>query len=138
MNQVERLREAIESNLTLTFATATAAASLALLYLSRSNRRADAERTSDSRGQAMEGPISLDNQTFEVEPGVWCSHLAPGGQLMRFLIPEVTTTYEAFRYGIQVSNNGPCLGSRTGPNLEYQWMTYQQVSDLHIHHVPVA
>ena len=68
MNQVERLREAIESNLTLTFATATAAASLALLYLSRSNRRADAERTSsDSRGQAMEGPISLDNQTFEVE-----------------------------------------------------------------------
>ena len=68
MNQVERLREAIESNLTLTFATATTAASLALLYLFRGNRRAVVERTSsDSRCMAMEGPISLDNQTFEVE-----------------------------------------------------------------------
>jgi len=25
------------------------------------------------------------------------------------------------------SDNGPCLGMRTGPNLEYEWMSYQEV-----------
>ena len=27
-----------------------------------------------------------------------------------------------------ISGNDPCLGARTGPNLEYEWITYQEVN----------
>ncbi|KAK3772605.1 hypothetical protein RRG08_027340 [Elysia crispata] len=30
---------------------------------------------------------------------------------------------------ILFSDNGPCLGTRTGPNREYEWLSYQQVID---------
>jgi len=38
---------------------------------------------------------------------------------MRFLIPEVTTTYEAFRYGIQVSSTTTTITVTTLYNVEY-------------------
>lgn len=128
MFHVERVGEVIKNNLNLTIATATTAASLALFYLYRGHRQPVMEEVGLD-DHIVEETISLDNQTFEIEPGVRCSRLVPDGQLMRYYIPEVTTTYEVFCYGINVSDNGPCLGERTGPALEYKWITYQQVYD---------
>jgi len=34
----------------------------------------------------------------------------------------VTHLHRYYRVYFIFSDNGPCLGSRTGPNLEYQWM----------------
>eukprot|EP00117_Sycon_ciliatum_P022679 scpid39032/ scgid0725/ Long-chain-fatty-acid--CoA ligase 5; Long-chain acyl-CoA synthetase 5 len=39
----------------------------------------------------------------------------------------VRTMYEAFRRGLRESDGGPCLGARTGPNKEYEYLTYNEV-----------
>lgn len=39
------------------------------------------------------------------------------------------TTYECFQNGLNISRHCPFLGERTGPNKEYEWITYQQAHD---------
>lgn len=41
---------------------------------------------------------------------------------------EVSTLYEAFQRGVRVSTNGPCLGTRPGPDQPYVWQTYAEVN----------
>uniref|UniRef100_A0A8B9RW63 Long-chain-fatty-acid--CoA ligase n=1 Tax=Accipiter nisus TaxID=211598 RepID=A0A8B9RW63_9AVES len=41
---------------------------------------------------------------------------------------DVRTAYDIFQRGVQVSNNGPCLGVRK-PNQPYEWISYKEVSD---------
>ncbi|KAK7112147.1 hypothetical protein V1264_011645 [Littorina saxatilis] len=48
---------------------------------------------------------------------------------MTYLYDDTTTTYEAFLRGLQVSNNGNCLGKRSAPGKPYEWITYKQVLD---------
>lgn len=42
----------------------------------------------------------------------------------------VTYMYLCFLFPI-ISGNGPCLGTRTGPNLEYEWLSYKQASVIY-------
>ncbi|XP_077998937.1 long-chain-fatty-acid--CoA ligase 1-like [Glandiceps talaboti] len=47
--------------------------------------------------------------------------------LISVFYDDVTTLYEAFKRGLNVSNNGPCLGWRPGPDKPYHWVTYDHV-----------
>ncbi|XP_072165185.1 long-chain-fatty-acid--CoA ligase 5-like [Diadema setosum] len=42
---------------------------------------------------------------------------------------DATTVYEAFKRGQRVSNDGPFLGARTGPNGRYEWMSFSEVDE---------
>ncbi|KAB0406381.1 hypothetical protein E2I00_001850 [Balaenoptera physalus] len=42
-----------------------------------------------------------------------------------YFYDDVRTLYEGFQRGIQLSNNGPCLGSRK-PDQPYEWLSYKQ------------
>lgn len=61
------------------------------------------------------------------------SRAAPGheeeAKLIKSYKGEIRTTYECFQNGLKLSRHCPFLGERTGPNKEYEWMTYQQVHD---------
>nr|XP_058157338.1 long-chain-fatty-acid--CoA ligase 1 isoform X7 [Dasypus novemcinctus] len=48
---------------------------------------------------------------------------------MMYFYDDVRTLYEGFLRGMQVSNNGPCLGSRK-PNQPYEWISYKEVAEL--------
>ncbi|XP_055954870.1 long-chain-fatty-acid--CoA ligase 1 [Patella vulgata] len=72
--------------------------------------------------------INMENQSIEVEPGVRISgYLTKDSELMKYLFEDSQTLYECFQRGIRVSENGNCLGSRTGPNKSYEWISYPQV-----------
>ncbi|KAL5018657.1 hypothetical protein ScPMuIL_004379 [Solemya velum] len=73
--------------------------------------------------------LDLDNQSVILEDG---SRQHPGcldGKLMEYLYEDAKTLPEAFLHGLKASKNGPCLAARTGPNLEYEWLSYQEVYD---------
>jgi hypothetical protein len=63
-----------------------------------------------------------------MEPGARMSSLCKNGQLVDRVFSDVKTFYEAVLRGKQMSNNGPCLGSRPGPNMPYIWISYEEVS----------
>ncbi|XP_057552193.1 long-chain-fatty-acid--CoA ligase 1 isoform X3 [Hippopotamus amphibius kiboko] len=46
-----------------------------------------------------------------------------------YFYDDVRTLYDGFQRGMQVSNNGACLGSRK-PDQPYEWLSYKQVADL--------
>ncbi|XP_062575832.1 long-chain-fatty-acid--CoA ligase 1-like isoform X2 [Saccostrea cucullata] len=71
-------------------------------------------------------PIDLDDQSIVLEDGTRISRFSENGKLMKYLYDDVKTTYDAFQRGLKLSGDGPCLGTRTGPNLEYVWMTYKE------------
>ncbi|XP_043522529.1 long-chain-fatty-acid--CoA ligase 1 isoform X2 [Frieseomelitta varia] len=48
------------------------------------------------------------------------------GKFVSFLYEDTRTLYDGFRKGAKVSNNGPCLGWRDGPNKPYQWLHYNE------------
>lgn len=54
--------------------------------------------------------------------GIW-----PDDELPWKPAADVTNLYECFQRGKRVSNNGPCLGWRTGEGEPYQWMSYEEV-----------
>lgn len=79
--------------------------------------------------QPLDFPISLDNQSVEIEPGVRASWFCKDGKLSTFYYEDVKTTHEALLRGIRVTNNGPCLGTRQPSSKEYVWTSYQQLYD---------
>ncbi|KAL3875983.1 hypothetical protein ACJMK2_033876 [Sinanodonta woodiana] len=72
-------------------------------------------------------PVNLKNQSVLLEDGSRGSWLNRDGELFEFMFEDVKTLHEGFKRGLKVSNNGPCLGSRTGPNKTYEWLSYQEV-----------
>ncbi|CAB0036817.1 unnamed protein product, partial [Trichogramma brassicae] len=48
------------------------------------------------------------------------------GKFISYIYEDTKTLYDAFRKGAKESNNGRCLGWRSGPNEPYQWLHYNE------------
>ncbi|XP_044536736.1 long-chain-fatty-acid--CoA ligase 1 isoform X2 [Gracilinanus agilis] len=83
-----------------------------------------------TRPKALKPPCDLSMQSVEVEgsDGARRSSMLDSDEPLSFFYDDVTTLYETFQRGIQVSNNGPCLGSRK-PDQPYEWISYKEVED---------
>ncbi|XP_071107343.1 long-chain-fatty-acid--CoA ligase 5-like [Haliotis cracherodii] len=81
-----------------------------------------------SRPPQVVPPVDLSDQSVELQDGSrMTAYPKARGQLMHYLYKDARTLYEVFQRGIRQSNNGPCLGARTGPNKEYEWLSYNEV-----------
>uniref|UniRef100_A0A452FPC3 Long-chain-fatty-acid--CoA ligase n=1 Tax=Capra hircus TaxID=9925 RepID=A0A452FPC3_CAPHI len=82
-----------------------------------------------TRPRALKPPCDLAMQSVEVpgSDGARRSALLDSDEPLVYFYDDVRTLYEGFQRGIQVSNNGPCLGSRK-PDQPYEWLSYKQVS----------
>ncbi|XP_009079322.1 PREDICTED: long-chain-fatty-acid--CoA ligase 1 isoform X3 [Acanthisitta chloris] len=80
-----------------------------------------------TRPKALKPPCDLAMQSVEVEGGEHArrSSLLNSDELLVYYYDDVRTAYDIFQRGIQVSNNGPCLGSRK-PNQPYEWISYKE------------
>ncbi|KFV00558.1 Long-chain-fatty-acid--CoA ligase 1 [Pterocles gutturalis] len=83
-----------------------------------------------TRPKALKPPCDLAMQSVEVEGGEHArrSSLLNSDELLIYYYDDVRTVYDLFQRGVQVSNNGPCLGVRK-PNEPYEWISYKEVSD---------
>ncbi|NXC53369.1 ACSL1 ligase, partial [Aleadryas rufinucha] len=83
-----------------------------------------------TRPKALKPPCDLAMQSVEVEGGEHArrSSLLNSDELLSYYYDDVRTVYDVFQRGLQVSNNGPCLGVRK-PNQPYEWISYKEVSD---------
>ncbi|NXH92022.1 ACSL1 ligase, partial [Edolisoma coerulescens] len=83
-----------------------------------------------TRPKALKPPCDLAMQSVEVEGGEHArrSSLLSSDELLLSYYDDVRTAYDIFQRGLQVSNNGPCLGVRK-PNQPYEWISYKEVSD---------
>ncbi|XP_030306092.1 long-chain-fatty-acid--CoA ligase 1 [Calypte anna] len=83
-----------------------------------------------TRPRALKPPCDLAMQSVEVEGGEHArrSSLLNSNEPLIYYYDDVRTTYDIFQRGVQVSNNGPCLGFRK-PNQPYEWISYKEVSD---------
>ncbi|NXK27902.1 ACSL1 ligase, partial [Arenaria interpres] len=83
-----------------------------------------------TRPKALKPPCDLAMQSVEVEGGEHArrSSLLNSDEPLVFYYDDVRTAYDIFQRGLQVSNNGPCLGFRK-PNQPYEWISYKEVSD---------
>ncbi|NXC03080.1 ACSL1 ligase, partial [Orthonyx spaldingii] len=83
-----------------------------------------------TRPKALKPPCDLAMQSVEVEGGEHArrSSLLNSDELLVYYYDDVRTVYDIFQRGLQVSNNGPCLGVRK-PNQPYEWISYKEVSD---------
>ncbi|NWQ93539.1 ACSL1 ligase, partial [Burhinus bistriatus] len=83
-----------------------------------------------TRPKALKPPCDLAMQSVEVEGGEHArrSSLLNNDELLIYYYDDVRTAYDIFQRGVQVSNNGPCLGVRK-PNQPYEWISYKEVSD---------
>ncbi|NXQ29394.1 ACSL1 ligase, partial [Alaudala cheleensis] len=83
-----------------------------------------------TRPKALKPPCDLAMQSVEVEGGEHArrSSLLSSNELLSYYYDDVRTVYDIFQRGLQVSNNGPCLGFRK-PNQPYEWISYKEVSD---------
>ncbi|NWY44131.1 ACSL1 ligase, partial [Sylvia atricapilla] len=83
-----------------------------------------------TRPRALKPPCDLAMQSVEVEGGEHArrSSLLSSDELLLYYYDDVRTVYDIFQRGLQVSNNGPCLGSRK-PNQPYEWISYKEVSN---------
>ncbi|XP_005883912.1 PREDICTED: long-chain-fatty-acid--CoA ligase 1 isoform X4 [Myotis brandtii] len=84
-----------------------------------------------TRPRALKPPCDLAMQSVEVagSDGARRSTLLDSDEPMAYFYDDVRTVYEGFQRGIQVSNNGPCLGSRK-PDQPYEWLSYKQVEEM--------
>uniref|UniRef100_A0ABI7X0J7 Long-chain-fatty-acid--CoA ligase n=1 Tax=Felis catus TaxID=9685 RepID=A0ABI7X0J7_FELCA len=84
-----------------------------------------------TRPKALKPPCDLSLQSVEVagSDGARRSVLLDGDEPLVYFYDDVTTMYEGFQRGLQVSNNGPCLGSRK-PDQPYEWLSYKEVADM--------
>uniref|UniRef100_A0A2K6FKV3 Long-chain-fatty-acid--CoA ligase n=1 Tax=Propithecus coquereli TaxID=379532 RepID=A0A2K6FKV3_PROCO len=80
-----------------------------------------------TRPKALKPPCDLSMQSVEVAgvEGARRSALLDSDEPLVYFYDDVRTLYEGFQRGIQVSNNGPCLGSRK-PDQPYEWLSYKQ------------
>ncbi|XP_060588322.1 long-chain-fatty-acid--CoA ligase 1-like, partial [Ruditapes philippinarum] len=74
-------------------------------------------------------PVDLNDQSYLLEDGSRTSKLVPKGAEYKPLYEGMETFYDVFQRGIKLSGNGPFLGTRSGPNQEYEWLSYQDVYD---------
>ncbi|NXN72470.1 ACSL1 ligase, partial [Himantopus himantopus] len=83
-----------------------------------------------TRPKALKPPCDLAMQSVEVEGGEHArrSSLLNSDELLTYYYDDVRTAYDIFQRGVQVSNNGPCLGVRK-PNQPYEWISYKEASD---------
>ncbi|NXJ60960.1 ACSL1 ligase, partial [Rostratula benghalensis] len=83
-----------------------------------------------TRPKALKPPCDLAMQSVEVEGGEHArrSSLLNSDEPLVFYYDDVRTAHDIFQRGVQVSNNGPCLGVRK-PNQPYEWISYKEVSD---------
>nr|CAB3219809.1 long-chain-fatty-acid--CoA ligase 1-like [Phallusia mammillata] len=65
---------------------------------------------------------------WEKEDGVRASPLMTGEPL-KSLVSGVETLHDNFLHGFKLSEGGPCVGWRPGPDQGFKWITYQQVLD---------
>uniref|UniRef100_G3SZX1 Long-chain-fatty-acid--CoA ligase n=1 Tax=Loxodonta africana TaxID=9785 RepID=G3SZX1_LOXAF len=84
-----------------------------------------------TRPKALKPPCDLFMQSVEVagSDGARRSALLDSDELLVYIYDDVRTLYEVFQRGMQVSNNGPCLGSRK-PDQPYEWLSYKEVAEL--------
>ncbi|KAK0395254.1 hypothetical protein QR680_001186 [Steinernema hermaphroditum] len=75
--------------------------------------------------------VSVEKQAVEIkgQKGVYKSGLLADSEenVIEKFWPEVSTLYEAFQRGLDISNNGPCLGYRTGEDQPYTFINYVDV-----------
>lgn len=72
----------------------------------------------------------FDNQSTEIDPveHIRVASSNKGKQLMQFRFPDVKTLYDVLSKGLELSNNGPCLGKREGKAAgSYSWIKYSDV-----------
>ncbi|TRZ23195.1 hypothetical protein HGM15179_003896 [Zosterops borbonicus] len=83
-----------------------------------------------TRPKALKPPCDLAMQSVEIEGGEHArrSSLLNSDELLSYYYDDVRTVYDIFQRGLQVSNNGPCLGFRK-PNQPYEWISYKEASD---------
>uniref|UniRef100_H0Z8N1 Long-chain-fatty-acid--CoA ligase n=1 Tax=Taeniopygia guttata TaxID=59729 RepID=H0Z8N1_TAEGU len=83
-----------------------------------------------TRPKAIKPPCDLAMQSVEIEGSEHArrSSLLSSDELLTYYYDDVRTVYDIFQRGLQVSNNGPCLGVRK-PNEPYEWISYKEVSD---------
>ncbi|NWU55170.1 ACSL1 ligase, partial [Dromas ardeola] len=83
-----------------------------------------------TRPKALKPPCDLAMQSVEVEGSEHArrSSLLNSDEPLIYYYDDVRTAYDIFQRGVQVSNNGPCLGVRK-PNQPYEWISYKEVSD---------
>lgn len=83
-----------------------------------------------TRPSPLELGLDYDNQSVRLKDGSFCSPwTATNGKLMENIYPDVRTIYDSFLRGRRIKGDGRCLGARTGPNREYEWLSYNQVYD---------
>lgn len=74
--------------------------------------------------------LDYSNQSVKMEDGSYASlWTGKHGQLMEYLYDDAKTVYESFLRGRRITGDGKFLGARTGPNREYEWLSYNQVYD---------
>lgn len=77
-------------------------------------------------------PADRNNQSVPVDGKAYhrTSHMSKGKDLFEVeKVFDFRVCCDALESGKKASDNGPCLGTRTGPNKEYEWLTYQEVID---------
>ncbi|KAG8517417.1 Long-chain-fatty-acid--CoA ligase 5 [Galemys pyrenaicus] len=72
--------------------------------------------------------IDLNRQSVGIEGGARRGAYQKNNDLLKYYFSDARTAYEIFQRGLNVSDNGPCLGYRK-PNQPYKWLSYKQVSD---------
>ncbi|XP_005095160.2 long-chain-fatty-acid--CoA ligase 5 [Aplysia californica] len=86
-----------------------------------------------SNGTPVETIVDLNNQSVVIDgkPEHRGSRLArrPDYITCDRPAPDVETCFAVLAKGLRMSGNGPCLGTRTGPNKEYEWISFQEVID---------
>ncbi|XP_066878572.1 long-chain-fatty-acid--CoA ligase 1 isoform X3 [Kogia breviceps] len=84
-----------------------------------------------TRPRAQKPPCDLAMQSVQVagSDGARRSVLLDSDEPLVYFYDDVRTLYEGFQRGIQLSNNGPCLGSRK-PDQPYEWLSYKQVAEM--------
>uniref|UniRef100_A0A672QPH0 Long-chain-fatty-acid--CoA ligase n=1 Tax=Sinocyclocheilus grahami TaxID=75366 RepID=A0A672QPH0_SINGR len=81
-----------------------------------------------TRPKALKPPCDLAMQSVEVQGSGYArrSILQDSDTYMTYYYKDAQTMYEFFLRGLQVSNNGPCLGSRQ-PDKPYKWLSYKEL-----------
>ncbi|XP_019390233.1 PREDICTED: long-chain-fatty-acid--CoA ligase 1 isoform X2 [Crocodylus porosus] len=83
-----------------------------------------------TRPKALKPPCDLAMQSAEIEGGEHArrSALLNSDEPLIYYYDDVRTVCDIFQRGMQVSDNGPCLGVRK-PNQPYEWISYKEVSE---------
>ncbi|NXK92157.1 ACSL1 ligase, partial [Formicarius rufipectus] len=83
-----------------------------------------------TRPKALKPPCDLAMQSVETEGSEHARRCAllKSDEPLIYYYDDVRTAYDILQRGLQVSNNGPCLGVRK-PNQPYEWISYKEVSD---------